>query len=126
MSWPPEGRHNTAPPRRTPQSHSSVSPPQKRPVSPGGSFRFPTTYESVRWLVARMRQGRSWPSLPPDVGDPHVHVVVVVRDRLHDPGRPAEADVQPDERELRARSHEAADEVLRQRTIDVGDAPRRL
>jgi hypothetical protein len=52
-------------------------------------------------------------------------VVVVVRDRLHDLWRPAEADVLPDERELRARRDEAVDEVLRERAVDLPDGLRR-
>jgi hypothetical protein len=58
--------------------------------------------------------------LPP-VGDPHVHVVVVVRDRLHDGRRAAEADACAHEGELRAGGDEAADEVLRQGAVDVRD-----
>ncbi|HTN25164.1 MAG TPA: hypothetical protein VL120_14325 [Solirubrobacteraceae bacterium] len=46
-------------------------------------------------------------------------VVVVVGDRLHDRRRPAEPDVQPDERELRAVGDEAADEILREDVVDV-------
>ena len=52
--------------------------------------------------------------------EPHVQVVVVVRERLDAPGRPAEAGVRADEDHLRARREEAVHELLRQAPVDLG------
>jgi hypothetical protein len=53
------------------------------------------------------------------VRDPHVDVIVVKRDRLHDLARAAQPDVQPDEELDGAGGPEAVDEVLGERAIDL-------
>ena len=81
----------------------------------GRTFRCSSCGERSR----RVRRG------PPRVGDPHVHVVVVMDERHDDPARPVQVQVRPDEELDGAGRPEAIDEILRQRAIDLRRAHRR-